>query len=134
MKTFYKISGIIFIICPLLLFVFNFKEIKTYKNGIVIDAIVVFVPNCLTTKAHYNFQFRYEGKIYAKQIGVLTCRQLKEGSVIKLKTNANHTVFLYLNENPFKNSVSFFILNLFGLFLIYMGFKRDKTLLPKNTK
>jgi hypothetical protein len=81
MKLFYKISGIIFFIVPLILFEFNFEEIKTYKNGKVIDAIVVNVPNCLTTKAHYNFQFRYEGKIYAKGIGVLSCRQLIEGRV-----------------------------------------------------
>jgi hypothetical protein len=57
MKLFYKIAGIIFIIGSVFFLRYNFDEIDTYKNGIIIDAKVVYVPNCFTTKQHYNIKF-----------------------------------------------------------------------------
>ncbi|GAO31936.1 hypothetical protein JCM15548_14350 [Geofilum rubicundum JCM 15548] len=53
-----------------------------------------------------------------------SCKELKEGDVIKLRTNKENSVFLYENENPYNNATSFIVLFLFGVFLIYMGFKK----------
>lgn len=124
MKNFYKISGIVFVVGCLFFLKYNYRELEAYKNGYYVIATVVFVPDCFTTKRHYNIKFNYNGKLYAKEIGVLTCKELKEGDVIKLKTNNDNDVFLYEHENPNENLVSIILLFLFGLFLIFMGFKK----------
>ncbi len=124
MKTFYKIAGIVFVIGCIFFLKFNYRELVTYKNGYIVNVKVVYVPNCFTTKWHYNIKFEYNGKIYAKGIGVLSCKELKEGDIIKLKTNKDNNIFLYEHENPYKNMSSLILLFLFGVFLIYMGFKK----------
>lgn len=124
MKIFYKISGIVFIIGCLFFLKYNYKELEAYHNGYVIEATVVYVPDCFTTKKHYNIKFTYNGKTFAKEIGVLTCKELNEGDTIKLKTNQGNSVFLYERENPYNDMVSFILLFLFGVFLIFMGFKK----------
>lgn len=124
MKAFYKISGIIFIIGCFFFLQYNLKEIETYYEGHVIIATVTYVPNCFTTRKHYNIKFAYNGKIHAKEIGVLSCKKLKEGDNIRLKTNQVNSVFLYEQENPFNDMVSIIFLLLFGVFLVYMGYKK----------
>jgi len=124
MKTFYKISGVVFVI-GCLFFLKNVRElIETYHSGHFVNVTVVYVPNCITTKAHYNIKFTYNGNTYAKQIGVLSCRELNVGDTIRLKTNKDNSVFLYESENPYNDRVYTIILLLFGIFLIYMGFKK----------
>ena len=124
MKTFYKISGVVFVIGCIVLLKSNYEVIETYHSGHFVNVTVVYVPNCITTKAHYNIKFTYNGNTYAKQIGVLSCRELNEGETIRLKTNKDNSVFLYEKENPYNDRVYFIILFLFGIFLIYMGFKK----------
>jgi hypothetical protein len=124
MKTFYKISGVIFIIGCLFFWKFNYRKIEIYKSGTIINARVVFVPNCFTTKRHYNFKFEYKGKIHAKQIGVGSCKDMNEGDIIKLKTNDDSSIFLFENEYPYNDTIAIFLLFSFGIFLIYMGFKK----------
>lgn len=124
MKVFYKITGIVFIVGSLFFLKYNYKELETYHDGHVIRAIVIYVPDCFTTKKHYNFKFTYNEKTYAKEIGVLSCKELNEGDTIRLKTNQDSSVFLYERENPYNEMVSIIILILFGVFLIYMGFKK----------
>jgi hypothetical protein len=124
MKTFYKISGILFVFGCIFFLKYNFQELKTYKTGYIVEAKVVFVPVCLTTRGHYNIKFIVNGNIYAKEIGTILCKELKIGQTIRLKTNSENSVFLYENENPYKNMFSSILLFLFGIFLIYMGFKK----------
>lgn len=124
MRIFYKIAGVVFIVGCFFFFQYNYKELKTYHNGHIVYATVTYVPNCLTTKKHYNFKFAYNGRTYAKKIGVLSCRELSEADTIKLKTNRDNSVFLFENENPYNDMVSFVLLFLFGVFLIYMGYKK----------
>jgi len=124
MKTFYKISGILFIIGCVFFLKYNYKELETYKNGKIISAKIIYVPNCLSGKRHYYLKFSYNERIYPKRIGGGLCDKLKEGDIIKLKTNEDNSVFLYEYENPYNNMISFILLFLFGVFLIYMGFKK----------
>lgn len=124
MKTFYKISGIVFIFGCFFFLKYSFKEIETYYGGHVIIATVIYVPNCFTTKKHYNIKFIYNGKTYAKEIGVLSCKKLKVGNSIRMKTNQDNSVFLYEQENPFYDMVSIIFLLLFGVFLVYLGYKK----------
>lgn len=124
MKTFYKIAGIGFIIGCLFFLKYNFIELETYHDGHVIQAKVIYVPDCFTTKKHYNIKFTYNGKTYAKEIGVLSCKELNAGDTIWLKTNKDNSVFLYERENPYYDMVSFILLFLFGIFLLYMGLRK----------
>lgn len=124
MRTFYKIAGVVFIIGCFFFLQYNYKELETYKNGHIVNVEVIYVPNCFTTKQHYNIKFTYNEKTYAKQIGVLSCKELKEGEIIRLRTNKDNSVFLYENENPYNELTSTIILLLFGVFLIYYGFKK----------
>ncbi len=124
MKTFYKISGVVFVIGCLFFLKNDMEQIETYHSGHLVNVTVVYVPNCITTKTHYNIKSTYNGKKYAKQIGGLSCRELNEGDTIRLKTNQDNSVFLYERENPYNERFSTIILLLFGIFLIYMGFKK----------
>lgn len=124
MKTFYKITGIIFIIGCFFFLKSNYTEIETYHNGHIISATIIYVPNCVTTKVPCNIKFSYNEKEYVKRIGVLSSKELNEGDIIKLKTNKENSAFLYENENPINELTSTILLSLFGIFLIYMGFKK----------
>lgn len=124
MKTFYKLSGVIFVIGCFFFLKSNSRVIETYENGEIVIVKVIFVPNCISGKKHYNFSFNYNGKNYAKKIGGGLCDELKEGDFIRMRTNKKNSVFLYENENPYYNLISIIILFLFGVFLIYYGFKK----------
>ena len=126
MKSFAIISGLIFIVGSLFLLPYKLKKIDTYKYGYDVEVKVNFVPNCITSNAHYNIQFEFQDKIYAKQIGVLTCRELSVGDLLKLKTNRDHSVFLYQYENPYFDLQSLVILGLMGLGFIIWGILRNK--------
>jgi hypothetical protein len=124
MRTLYKIAGMIFILACLLFLKYNYKEIITYKNGTTINALIIYVPNCISGKPYYHLKFSYNETVYPKRIGGELCDKLKEGDIIKLKTNDDNTVFLYEHENPYNNAIYFTLLIFFGLFLLYMGFKK----------
>ena len=124
MKTFYWITGVVFIIGCFFFLKTNYKKLETYQKGYFVNATVVFVPDCITTKSHYYIKFNYNGRIYAKEIGVLSCRELNEGEIIRLKTNQENSFFLYENENPYNDTVAFVVLFFFGVFLIYKGVKK----------
>lgn len=124
MKTFYKITGVIFILGCSLLLKTSYEEIQTYRSGHMISATIRYVPNCISTKKHYNIKFIFKGKEFGKEIAGLQCKELKEGDIIMLKTNQDNSIFLYEHENPYKNLSSFVLIFLFGILLIYMGFKK----------
>jgi len=124
MKTFYKIAGFIFMIGCFCFLKDNQHNIETYKNGKIVNVKVVYVPNCIGGKPHYNFRFSYNEKIYAKRIGGGLCDELKEGDIIRMKTNEDNSVFLYESESPYNDFISTLLLLLFGVILIYKGFKR----------
>jgi hypothetical protein len=124
MKLFYLISGLLFTFGSLIIIKYQLPAIETYKTGNLIEAKVLYVPNCITTKIHYNMKFEYNDNIYAKEIGGLRCKELNVGETLKLKTNSNNSVFLYENENPYSNLISSFVLLGFGLFLLILGLKK----------
>lgn len=124
MKNFYRIAGIAFVIGCIFFLKYNFRELEVFKNGYIVNATVVFVPDGYKIKKHSNIKFNYNGKIHVKGIGFLKSKELREGDIIRLKTNINNDVFLYEQENPYINTFSFIMLFLFGIYLIYNGFKR----------
>jgi len=133
MKTFAIISGLIFIAGSFFLLPHQLKNIDTYKYGYDVEVKVQFVPNCITTKAHYNIQFEFEGKIYSKQIGVLSCKELNVGDLLRLKTNRDHSVFLYQYENPYHDLQALIILAIMGLGFIIWGIFRNKNASTQQT-
>lgn len=116
----------IFIVGSFLLLPYKLKKIETFKYGYDVEVKVQYVPNCITSKAHYSIKFEFENRIYAKQIGVLSCKELNEGDILKLKTNQDHSVFLYQYENPYKDLYSLIILSLIGIGFIIWGILRNK--------
>jgi hypothetical protein len=133
MKTFAIISGLIFIVGSFSLLPYQLKKIDTYKYGHEVEVKINYVPNCLTSNTHYNIKFEFEDKIYAKEIGVLPCRSINAGDILKLKTNGDHSVFLYQNENPYLDLQSNILLGLMGLGFMIWGIFRYKNASTQQT-
>lgn len=123
MKLFYLIGGAIFMLGSIILAQNEFRDLKVYKSGHFVTAKVVFVPQCRTTNGHYHFRFEHNGVVHVKSIGVGLCKQLKRGDLIKLKTNAANSIFLYENEDPHDDLIACLFLFLAGALIFIYGLK-----------
>ena len=124
MKPFLILGGLFLIIfvCTIPLN-HHIDEYKTQKNGQLINTIITYVPNCIGTKTRHFLKFKYNGKIYSKDIG-RPCEEYKIGDKLILKHIDGTTVFLYENEKIEKEFISFGILAALGLFFIFYGLKK----------
>ena len=101
----------------------HFSEYEVQKNGEIITAIIVNVPNCFGTKIRHFLKFRYNNKIYSKTIGK-PCEEYKVGETLYLKHIEGIDIFLYEDEKVEWEIASFLILAVSGLGCIIFNLKR----------
>jgi hypothetical protein len=98
-------------------------EYDTQKNGQLITATIVDVPNCFGSKIRHFLKFKYNDQTYSKEIG-RPCEEYKIGQALILKHTEGTDIFLYETEKIEKEFIATALLAILGLFLIIYGFKR----------
>ncbi len=102
----------------------DIQEYQVQKNGQIIAATIIFIPNCIGAKIKYFIKFKYEGKIFDKKAGCGFGDIYKVGDSIRLKHLIRTDIFLFENEKKETEFISTGLLLLFAIFCIFIGIKR----------
>ncbi len=103
----------------------DIAEYDTQKNGEIVVATIIDVPNCIGAKIRHQIKFMYDNEVFSKRIGA-PCEQYKVGDSIRLKHTPGTNLFLYENETKEKEFISTGLLALAGITFIIIGFRRRK--------
>lgn len=117
----YKIGGTVLILISIAISIGSYKKFMTFKYGKIVEVDVLEIPiPCEYSNKHSKafFRFSYNGKKHTKNIKGKYCQILKKEKTIKLKTNSDHSVFVYLDENLTMNYVAIISLFLIGSFFL----------------
>ena len=129
MKKVLILGGCIIIAISIAL-LFNTVEKKSVElNGEEIEVRIVDIPvSCSTSSKELKafFRFEYKGKIHSKNIKDKYCQILKDSRVIKLKTNSDNSVFIFVDENINKEFIFKIVLLIIGLLICYKGIKKTQ--------
>ena len=131
MKTFFKVMGLIFTIGNLFLFKANIEEIRIMKAGHLVPVKLIKCSYDLERWGHRDIyiKFEYKGKVYVEKIMSvkgLTCEDLKQRDTLKLLTDDKYERFLYPEYNPYKQVFSGLLIELFGIYILYLGFSKKE--------
>lgn len=127
MNKYLGIAGILIVIISVFLLTKNIEKISVYTHGREVKVEVVDIPiSCDVSNKSLKafFRFKYKDNIYSKRIEGEYCDLLKNAKTIKLKTNSDNTIFVYINESVYSEFYFNFILLFIGIFIIYKGFKK----------
>ena len=105
----------------------SYKKFDTIQNGKIVVVNVIDVPiSCelsnRTIKSY--FRFSYDGKEHTKNIKGKYCDVLKKEKQIKLKTNSDNSVFVFLDENLMMQYIT--IISLLGIGSFFLIKKNKK--------
>ena len=127
MKILFILSGVF-----LLIFVCfiplrrHLAEYETQKNGQLVVASIIYVPNCFEHRINPLLEFSYDNKVYSKAIGKL-CEEYRIGNTLQLKHTAGSDIFLYTDESLTMEFVTTGFLAVFGIFLLIYGIVRNNS-------
>jgi hypothetical protein len=123
MKNPLKTAGVLIIIITLLMSIGDYKKIKALKYGKIVEVSVIEMPfSCNKTNNRFStafFKFIYNGNTHTKKLNRKYCEILENKKTIQLKTNSDHSVFVYLDEDFTFQYLSNFSLIIIGIVLIF---------------
>jgi len=74
-------------------------------------------------------KFEYQGKRHVEKIMSvkgLTCESLENKGILELLTDDKYEKFLYPEYNPYKQLFLGLLLELFGIYMLYLGFSKKE--------
>lgn len=122
----YKIFGAVLILISIAISINSYEKFAAINNGKEIEVTVIDIPvSCKASNSSLKayFKFRYNGNDYTKMIKGKYCDILKPNMLIKLKTNGEKSVFVYLEENLTMQYITVISLLLIGILFL---FKKNK--------
>lgn len=126
MKKLLFFGGIFISLIAIFITIKDKEKISLLSNGQIIEVEIIDVPvSCKgrNRKIKPFFRFKYDDKIYSKNLKDNYCESILKSTNIFLKTNVNKTLFVYTDENITKNLFGSTILFLIGLVFIFKGVK-----------
>lgn len=94
----------------------------------IVNMIIVDKPySCIFSKTKHFAKFKYNGKIYSKRIGVSFCNKYRIGESVEMKYLKNYNEIMYPDEKTIYEFISMVSLSVFGLFMIFIGIKKNKS-------
>ena len=131
MKTFFKIMGVIFTVGIPFILKTNVEEIRIMKEGYLVPVKLIECSYDLERWGHKDIyiKFEYKGKIHVEKImGIngLTCEDLKQRDTLKLVTDDKYERFLYPEYNPYSQLFYGLLIELFGIYMLYLGFSKKE--------
>jgi hypothetical protein len=123
-----KFLGKILILVSIILFIGIYKKINIYFNGELVEVKVTEIPiSCdISTKSlKPHFKFYFKNNTYSKNLKGDYCKNVNVNDVIKLKTNKDYSSFIYPDEKFAFQTVSAFILIIFGIFMTLKKRRRN---------
>lgn len=118
MKYFYLISGIFFILLPILGIRGEIEEYRVQKFGILVRMRIKKVSGL----GRYSMDVEYQGKVYSKSVGTKFYLSNHNGEVIQMKYLEGSNKVMFPEENNIIEFISLTILLIFGFFCILVGF------------
>jgi hypothetical protein len=103
------------------------QEYDVQKNGEIVMAIIVSVPNSIGAKIHYSIKFAYAGRVFNKKTGNGVEKRYKLGDEIRLKHIDGMDIFLYEDEKIEKEFIAMAILAVVSIAFIIYGFQKKRT-------
>lgn len=128
MKKILTFGGIIIIVISLIISYNNIKQKNTELYGKLVSVEIIDIPiTCEISSKRIKafFKFRYNNKIYSKNLKDEYCEVVKTNRSIKLKTNSDNTIFIYPNENINQEILSNILLFAFGCLIFYKSRKYE---------
>ncbi|TYA74819.1 hypothetical protein [Seonamhaeicola marinus] len=116
-----KISALILVFIALAITINSYKKFNTIHKGKEVEVVIVNIPvSCDVSNKNLKpyFKFSYNGKVYIKNIKGEYCDILKKTKTLKLKTNSDNSVFVYLDESLIMEYVAVIFLLLISVFLL----------------
>lgn len=104
----------------------HLAEYETQKNGEIVVASIIYIPNCFEHSINPLIEFSYDNKVYSKAIGK-SCEEYKIGNMLQLKHTAGTDIFLYTDENLSMEFITTGLLAIFAIFLIVYGIIRNSS-------
>jgi len=105
----------------------DFDKFLVLKSGKEVAVVVTDIPvTCkISNKTlHTYFEFLCNGKRYTKNLNGAYCSSILVGGKLKLKTNEDETIFLFLDENI---SPNLYALSVLIVVMVLCYFKIIKT-------
>lgn len=119
--------GVIFVIGSIFLVNEKFEEQKIQIFGIIVTMEIVEIDgSCIGTKAKYGMKVKYQDKIFYTPIGGNYCQKHKVGDKVKMKYLEGKDTVLFPYESVTSQINSSILIGVFGLYVIYLGFKERK--------
>jgi hypothetical protein len=128
MKRVLSVGGVIIILISFLLLYRNIikKNIELFGKEVIVEVIDVPISCDISNKnLKAFFRFQYNNKIYTKNLKNKYCELVKTNKTLKLKTNSDNTIFIYIDEDVNQELFFNFILLAFGCIIFYKSKKHE---------
>lgn len=128
MKRVLSVGSVIIILISLLLLYRNIvkKNIELFGKEVIVEVIDVPISCDISNKnLKAFFRFQYNNKIYTKNLKNKYCELVKTNKTLKLKTNSDNTIFIYIDEDVNQELFFNFLLLAFGCIIFYKSKKYE---------
>jgi hypothetical protein len=128
MSKIYIVIGVIFAIGSIFFIkqgVLEERQIETFGTIVTME-IVKIDGSCIGTKSKYSMKVKYQDKIFLKPIGGSYCEKHRVGDKVKMKYLEGRNTVLFPYESVTSQIVSSVLIGIFGLYVIYLGFKERR--------
>lgn len=96
------------------------KKKEVLLNGKEIEVLVTDAPFSCNYRRKPSFKFEYDNITYSKHAWKY-CKTLKRGDIIKLKTNSEHSIFVFPDEKIKTEIIACYFLLFLGILCFSKG-------------
>ena len=117
----YKIFGIILLGISIAISFNSYKKFDAIHNGKEVEVTIINIPiSCEVSNKTLKpyFRFSYNQKQYTKNIEGKYCNTLKQMKTLKLKTNSDNSIFVYIDENLTIQYITILLLAFIGILFL----------------
>jgi hypothetical protein len=128
MKRVLSVGGVIIILISFLLLYRSIikKNIELFGKEVIVEVIDVPISCDISNKnLKAFFRFQYNNKVYTKNLKNEYCEIVKTNKKLKLKTNSDNTIFIYIDEDVNQELFFNFLLLAFGCIIFYKSKKYE---------
>jgi hypothetical protein len=112
----------IFVVIGYIGFLLNFAPVKVAKEGTLVWMEIVKMPGKrLTSKTKHFVHFRYNGRVFSKQVGSVFLSEYAVGQMVEMRYLEGETSVLFPNETGKVDYVMFILLGVFLLYVLIYG-------------
>jgi hypothetical protein len=118
MRPFYFLGGLLLLFICFATLRRKFQEYQVQQNGELVEVRITKLKPSIGCKVLHFFDFEFAGNLYSKKAGCNFHDSHKPGQVIKLKHLPDIDIFLFPDEDIGREFIAFWLLGIFGLFLL----------------